>query len=426
MRNGRDRVTTPIAVSGRILTLDTIRGVAVMGILVMNIVAFAMPEAAYANPFAYGGHKGADFVAWFVAFVLADGKMRGLFSFLFGASTLLVVERAEARGADPVFVHYSRMAWLFAFGMAHLLLLWWGDILNHYALVGAIAFFFRKLPPHKLVALAIVLLAIEFAMVLQIGHAIAVNEAAVHAGHASAEAIRLFAADRANLGIPPAGEIAHQLAVYRGTYATIFAARLPEALQAPGQAFLFLAPETLAYMLLGMASLRSGLLSGAWPRRSYRLGAAIGFGIGIPAYALLALIPIRHGFDTASVAASDLVWSIPIRPVMILGWACLIVLLMRPGGFLTTRIAAAGRMAFSNYLGTTLICTTLFYGYGAAWYGHLARAELYLVVLAVWAGMLTWSQPWLGRFRYGPLEWLWRSLARWQWQPMRNAAHGGS
>jgi uncharacterized protein len=408
--------------STRIVTLDTIRGVAVMGILVMNIVAFAMPEAAYSNPFAYGGHTGANFAAWLIDYIFVDGKMRGLFSFLFGASMLLVIERATTKGESPARVHFSRMAWLFVFGMAHLLLLWWGDILNHYALIGGLAWFFRRLPPYKLVALALALLVVEFALVFAVGHAIAVNAAAAHGPHPSAEAIRSYIDSRSNMGVPPRAEIARDLAVHHAGYATIFANRLPAAIDAPSQAFFFLGLETLAYMLLGMAGLRSGLLTGDWPRGRYRLGAAIGFGLGIPVYAALALIPITHGFDVSSVAASDLVWSEPFRPVMILGWVCLIVLLMRPGGALTARIAAAGRMAFSNYLGTTIVCTTLFYGYGFGLYGHLSRAELYLVVLAVCALMLAWSKPWLDHFRYGPLEWLWRSLARGKFQPMRGGA----
>ena len=409
--------------SDRIAALDAIRGVAVMGILTMNIVAFAMPAAAYSNPLAYGGHTGADFAAWLGNYILFDGKMRGLFSFLFGASMLLVIERAAAKGENPAIVHFSRMGWLFVFGMAHLILLWWGDILNHYALIGAVAWFFRKMPPYKLVILAIALLLVELVFVIGIGDQMAQAEGAVAAGRASPAVMRAYVANRANLGVPPAAEIARDLAVHRSGYAAIVADRLPEALRAPMQAFFLLGLETLAYMLLGMASLRSGLLSGEWPRRRYRWGAAIGFGIGIPAYALLALIPIRHGFDVASVAASDLVWSIPFRPVMILGWACLILLLIEPGGWMTARIAAAGRMAFSNYLGTTLICTTLFYGYGLGLYGALSRAELYPVVLGVWAAMLAWSKPWLDRFRYGPLEWLWRSLARGELQPMRKTAN---
>lgn len=402
----------------RILTLDAIRGVAVMGILLMNIIAFAMPEAAYSNPYAYGGHRGADLAAWLLDYVLIDGKMRGLFSFLFGASTLLVIERAAAKGENPTTIHYWRMAWLFVFGMAHFVLLWWGDILSHYALVGSLAFLFRKLPPYKLVTMAVLLLVMEFVLVHGAGQQIAAQEAAVRAGRASAQVMRSYVANRLTLGVPTAAEIAQDLALHRGSYAGLVEHRWADAAHELVQTFLFLGPETLGYMLLGMAGLRSGMLTGAWSRRRYVAGAAIGFGIGIPAYVALAMMPIRHGFDVSSVAASALVWSEPFRPIMMVGWACLIVLLIRPGGWLTERVAAVGRMAFSNYLGTTIICTTLFYGYGFGLYGQLSRASLYGVVVLIWLAMLVWSAPWLARFRYGPFEWLWRSLARRRLQPM--------
>lgn len=404
--------------AARILTLDAIRGVAVMGILLMNIVAFAMPEAAYSNPYAYGGDRGADFAAWLFNYVLIDGKMRGLFSFLFGASTLLVIERAEAKGENPATVHYWRMAWLFAFGMAHLVLLWRGDILSHYALVGSFAFLFRKLPPYKLVTMAVLLLVMEFVLVHGAGQQIAAQEAAVRVGHASAEVMHGYAANRLTFGVPTAAEIAQDLALHRGSYAMLVEHRWADAGHELVQTFLFLGPETLGYMLLGMAGLRSGMLTGAWPRRRYVAGALIGFGIGVPAYLALAVLPIRHGFDVTSVAASALVWSEPFRPVMIVGWACFIVWFIRTGGWLTERVAAVGRMAFSNYLGTTIVCTTLFYGYGFGLYGELSRASLYGVVALIWLAMLIWSAPWLARFRYGPFEWLWRSLARRRLQPM--------
>ena len=408
--------------SDRILALDFIRGVAVMGILLMNIVGFAMPEAAYSNPHAYGGHSGIDFAVWLANYILIDGKMRGLFSLLFGASLLLVTDRAEAKGKNPAAVHYARMAWLFVFGMLHLVLLWWGDILNHYALIGAVAFLFRKLPPHRLIALATILLIAEFAYVAIIGMQIADSEIAVRTGNASAETARMYIANRANLGIPSIPEISHDLVVHRGSYATVFADRLPAALKAPGQAFIFLGLETLAYMLLGMAALKSDLLTGAWSGRAYRWGAVIGLCGGAIAYALIATIPVHRNFDTASVAASDLVLSEPFRPLMILGWACLIILTIRPGSPITERVAAVGRMAFTNYIASTIICTTLFYGYGFGLYGRLSRAELYPIVAAIWVLMLAWSGVWLTRFRYGPLEWLWRSLARGQWQRMRFSA----
>ena len=135
----------------RHITLDALRGFAVMGILAMNIAAFNMPFMAYLSPAIYGGDSGADLVSWFVSYIVFDGKMRGLFSLLFGASMLLVAERAEAKGESANRVHYMRMFWLALFGLAHFFFIWFGDILFLYASVGSIAFLFRKWQPGRLI-----------------------------------------------------------------------------------------------------------------------------------------------------------------------------------------------------------------------------------------------------------------------------------
>ncbi len=410
--------------AGRIASLDLIRGVAVLGILLMNIVAFGMPEAAYSNPAAYGAHGPFDTAAWAINAALVDGRMRGLFSFLFGASLLLVTDRAEAAGVGAARVHFSRMAWLLAFGIAHLFLVWWGDILQHYALVGAIAFFLRRLETHRLIILATLLLAIELLLCAGLPVAMAMAVAAIHAPHPSAAALANYRDFVDTFGRPSAAVLARDLAGYRGGYATEFGYRWPDAIQTPWRTLAFVGPETLAYMMLGMAALKSGLLAGAWPRARYRRWAAVCFGIGLPGYAALTWWTWHSGFDMEVIALATLVLSVPLRPVMIVGWACLILLLARPGGRLTGRLEAAGRMAFTNYLATSLLCTTFFYGYGLGWYGHLSRAALYLVVLVVWLLILGWSEPWLRRFRYGPFEWLWRSLARGRLQAMRGEAPG--
>ncbi len=168
-----------------------------------------------------------------------------------------------------------------------------------------------------------------------------------------------------------------------------------------------------------MAALRSGFLTGGWSPERYRKTALIGFGIGIPAYALLAWLLVRDGFSVPGVFAWSMAATVPLRPLMVVATASLIILATRRGGPLIDRIAAAGRAAFTNYLGTSLVMTTLFYGYGGGLFGTLGRAELWLVVLAMWVLMLLWSKPWLDRFLYGPLEWLWRSLSRGAAQPMR-------
>ena len=407
------------AATSRIATLDIVRGVAVMGILTMNIVMFAMPVQAYSNPFAYGMESGADLASWIFSFVLIDGKMRGLFSFLFGASTLLVIERAGERGDA---VHFRRMAWLLGFGLVHFYLIWSGDILALYAVVGMLAWFFHQSAPRTLVGLGLGLVTFQFLLYALISMTLFQADAAAAAPAASAEAIQAWASVQSELGTPSPSALAEILATYRGGYGGILAHRLTEELTTPLVSLLLTGWETLGYMLFGMAALKTGFLAGAWSDRAYRRVALGGFAIGVPAYALLAWLLVRDGFSLPWLFALSSTATILIRPVMIVAIAALIILLTRRGGALVDRIAAAGRAAFTNYLGTSLVMTTLFYGYGLGRFGHLSRAELWLPVLGGWALMLLWSKPWLDRYRYGPFEWLWRTLARGAIQPMRRGA----
>jgi uncharacterized protein len=175
-------------------------------------------------------------------------------------------------------------------------------------------------------------------------------------------------------------------------------------------------------MLLGMAALKSGFFTGSWSDGRYRKIALTGFAITIPAYSMLAWLLWADGFTPAMMPTFALAGPVLFRPVMVVAIAALIILLPRRGGALVERIAAAGRAAFTNYLGTSILMTLLFYGYGAGQFGRFSRVELWVVVVAMWALMLLWSKPWLDRFLYGPFEWLWRTLARWSVQPMRRGA----
>ncbi|MGJ3647174.1 DUF418 domain-containing protein [Sphingomonas sp. GlSt437] len=407
---------------GRIATIDVVRGVAVCGILLMNITAFAMPPAAYDNPRAWGGASGANLAVWVVNFVLVDGKMRGLFSFLFGASILLVADRAEAAGESAWRVHYARMFWLLVLGLAHLWLVWSGDILHHYAIVGSVAFLPRKRSNRFKLVFAAVLLTMQTASYLSLPRVVAQaqRDAAAHPHDRRAQ--ERLADFNDEFGVPSQPALAKDIKIHRSDYPTILADRWAENTLTPFQELAAVGAETLAYMLLGMVALSSGLLTGAWRPRTYALVALGCFAITVAAYAVLAWLAARSGFDVATIAFTTLGASAPLRPIMICGWACLIVLLARRGGWLVRRLETAGRMAFSNYLASSLICTTLFYGYGFGWYGALQRWQLMLVVAAVWALMLAWSQPWLARFRYGPAEWLWRSLARGRPQRLLGSA----
>ena len=403
----------------RIAALDIIRGVAVMGILAMNIVAFAMPFAAYTNPTAAGGAGTADLVSWALSFVVVDGKMRGLFTLLFGASMLLVIERAEAAGAPSEKVHFRRMGWLLLFGLAHFYFIWWGDILSLYAPAGMIAWFFWDRPMRALIGWGAALIGIQF--VVFAGLSASYFEAAAAAAGGDAAAVEAWRSMKSEFA-PGAAELAADRAVHgAGSYPDLVLYRLTDYLWDPVISLLFFGPETVGYVLLGMAALKSGFIAGTWSDRAYRRVAGWAFGISVPLYGAMAFMIWRSGFDVPVLVAVSLAASILARPLMGAGYVALILLLTRSGGRLVARIAAAGRAAFTNYLGTSLVMTFVFYGYGLGLYGRLDRAELWLVVLPAWLLMLLWSKPWLDRFRYGPIEWLWRSLARGTVQPMRRA-----
>ncbi|HMG48536.1 MAG TPA: DUF418 domain-containing protein [Allosphingosinicella sp.] len=410
----------------RIATLDIIRGVAVMGIFAVNVVAFAMPFQAYFNPSAYGLESNADLALWFATFILVDGKMRGLFSLLFGASMLLVIERAEASGQSPAKIHYSRMVWLLVLGALHYYLIWYGDILTLYAMVGMIAFLFRKLSVRALILWALGLLAFDILFMAGGAWHFLTAEAAARAPGASAAAIAEWQETSSEFAVPSAAVLAHELALFRGPWLGIVQEQLTKGLTGPLFQLLFGGAETLGYMLLGMAGLKSGFLKGAWPQARYRRIALRTLAVSIPAYAALAWIVYRSGFDVAVFFIIFFVAAAPFRLAMMAGYAALIILLTRQGGGLTQRIAAAGRAAFTNYLGTSLIACAIFYGWGLGLYGTLSRLEAWLAVPLVWALILLWSKPWLDRFAYGPFEWLWRSLARLAPQPMRRRQGAGA
>jgi uncharacterized protein len=404
----------------RIPTLDILRGVAVMGILAMNVVAFAMPVQAYFNPRAYGGADGADLAAWAVNFVFVDGKMRGLFSFLFGASMLLVIDRAEARGAFAAEVHYRRMAWLLLFGLAHYYLIWFGDILTLYAFIGMIASLYHRHSVEGLVRWGVIFLSAQLLLVGAGAYAFFAAEQAALAPGATAEAVKEWREMTLEFRLLSARELADSLALYRGGYDDVIRHQLSAGVAGPLFQLMRGGFETLGLMLLGMASLRSGFLTGEWQAAQYRTVALAFLAITIPAYALLAWLIYRSGFSPTTIFALSIGVGTLLRPAMVIGYAALIILVTRRGGWLVRRIAAAGRAAFTNYLGSSLVITFIFYGLGQ--FGRLGRADLWWVVLAMWALMLAWSKPWLDRHLYGPFEWLWRSLARGEPQPMRKTA----
>jgi uncharacterized protein len=350
--------------------------------------------------------------------VLTDGKMRGLFTILFGASTVLIAQRAEGSPPGPMQTHYRRMFWLFVFGMFHAYLFWWGDILVCYAIAGLFLFPFRKLDPKWLIAIgAAVLVALLAYNALQDIRLVALHTAAMAPG-ASAQAVKAWQEASVTVVLPPEMK-AQEIAGFGGGFF--------DALRSRAQMALFLQlmlnptdylPEAIGNMLIGMGLFRLGYFTLGWSTRAYAALIAFGYLIAAPITAWLAYLMWKSGFDPLVLhQLGD--WQQATRPFIALAHGSVVLLIIRAGAlrWLVDRLSAAGRMAFSNYLMTSIITTFLFCGFGFGLYGKLSRFELLYVVAGVWAFMLLWSAPWLARFQYGPFEWAWRSLVRWEPQP---------
>jgi uncharacterized protein len=405
-----------ITAPDRITGLDVTRGFAVMGILAMNIVAFAMPENAYVTPRAWGGDTGPDLWVWAVNYVLLDSKMRGLFSIMFGASTLLVIQSAVAAGQSPARVHYSRMIVLALFGLAHFFLIWFGDILFGYAIAGLVLYLFRNLSIKALRGWAIGLFVLTMLIAgLQFG--------TIAAGSLPTmpQEIQDVYAKVSGKMAPNSPESLEQIELYRSGFANIVATKFEEDAATPFINSLIFLPETLVLMLVGMIAFKSGLLRGEWALARLDKWRNWGLGIGIVANLGLLWFQFRSGLDPAILLMSSFWLSIPFDVIMSIGYAALFMGLAQrfAASPMIARVAATGRAAFTNYLGTSIVMTFIFYGWGLGQFGYWSRAGIYLLVLGAWAVMLLWSKPWLERYRYGPLEWLWRTLARLQIQPMR-------
>ncbi len=406
------------AAEERFQSIDAVRGVAVLGILLMNIVGMGLPAFAYLDPSYYGGHTGADLWTWAVNNVFTDGKMRSLFTMLFGASTVLIASRAEGKSPGPWQTHYSRMFWLLVIGVIHAYFLWWGDILVCYAIAGLFIFPFRKLNALVQIGVGVAILVALMAFLVWQDSQIRELYAAVHGPHPAAALMAQWN-EMSIMVAPPAALAQQEIAQFTGGFSSALGAR---AFLAQIMQFGFLPtdgiPEAIGQMFIGMGLFRLGFFTLKWSNRAYGTMIAVGYLIAAPVTAWLAWRIWQSGFDPM-VRQSLMTWQGATRTLIALAHASVLLLIIRAGWIqaLVNRLAAAGRMAFSNYLMTSIITTLVFTSPGLALYGHFSRFGQLIVVAGVWAFILIWSKPWMERFHYGPFEWVWRSLVRLRPQP---------
>ena len=389
----------------RINQLDVMRGFALLGILIMNIISFGLPQAHYFNPHAEGTLHGWNRAALVFAEFFANEKFMGLFSLLFGASVVLFTDKLEEKGRSAWTFHMRRNGWLLVFGLLHAYLLWIGDILFTYALCSVWLFFVRKWSARSLFiasgASVLLLLLMDAMMGLSVPYWSAVEVT---------EFVEFWA--------PSSASIAEEVATMRGAWGDQMTMRVPSAMTMQTEYLPMLALRATAMMLLGMGLYKSGVLSGGMDRRWNGGFALIGLTLG--------LAITGWGFQYSQ--AHD--WSMEVFFIggffrrlgmvfLVLGYVGSILWLCEGPvkSWLERWLAPLGRMALTNYLAQTVICTTLMYGHGFGLFSSLGRAQLWLVVVPIWVVQILASKWWMDRCAFGPIEWGWRSLTYWRIQP---------
>jgi uncharacterized protein len=425
----------PVVAAERNEAIDMLRGVAVLGILVMNIYAFAMPFVAYSNPLAFGGTEPWNIGTWYFTHIFFDQKFMTIFSLLFGAGLIMMMTRAEVRGVTYVGVWYRRSFWLLLIGALHGYLIWMGDILFHYALVGMLVFLFRKRSPKSLILIAVLLLSVAPLLNLSGGVYMAKLqvagteiEALQDAGEALSEEQQEQLAEWQEMSVflgDPAEQVKNDIEGYSQSYPAVVSYRQPTVTMLQTQAtFFFIIWRVGGVMLLGMALMKLCIIDVLRDSGYYKKMMLAGYGIGLPIVVYSAWNLWSHQWEPMWTFRVGMIPNYVGSLFVALGHIGLVMTLIKSGAAsrLMARFAAVGRMAFTNYLMHSVILTTVFYGYGLGLYADVPRAWQMAFVVAVIGFQLWFSPIWLKVYRFGPAEWLWRSLTYWRRQPMRRAA----
>lgn len=404
----------PVTESTRFLSLDVVRGFALLGILGPNIVAFGWPAAAMAEPVIMDETLGVNpwnTIGHQITSVFFLGKMMALFSMLFGAGVIVYARKFD-REQDGKFhtrlstgagLWYRRIAWLLAIGVFHAIFLWFGDILVWYAVVGfGAVWWVRRWNPKLQIILG--LAAHLFSTLLMV-------------------ALTLFGLWALEQGKIPGGSLMGDPAAEFDAYTGGYLGQLPVRIIAVLSFWFVFAPlffpGITGLMMIGMGLTRMGILTGERPTRLYAWMAILGLvgGLGLT-------VTLFYGMASLDPDSGGMLWQsfsqfvgIPIS----LGYMGLLIWIVKLGVLKRAArlLANVGRMALSNYLLQTILCTLFFYGHGLGNFGTIDYPGLFAVIAAVWTINIVFSAVWLRFFRFGPAEWTWRSLTYWKPQPMR-------
>jgi len=425
---------TPVTLENRIDSVDVLRGFALLGILVINIGMFGLPQIAINNPSLAGGADGADLAVWTVSRVVFFQKFMAIFSMLFGAGLILMYQRAETAGKVFGKTYYRRLGWLLAFGMVHGYFIWWGDILYHYAVCGMVLYPLRRWSSRRLITFGVILFFVGSLFFFGLGlfldfcrGTVAEAEAAQAAGEnltsMQESMVKVWERVEPQLN-PPQEKIKKEIEKYQGGYWQVVAASAPIMLSLQTVIFvLYIFWRAAGLMLIGMGLMKLGVFAAQRSRRFYLSWIIAGYGLGLPISAYIIYKLIASDFDMLYNFGFYAVYDSAAVLLITTGHIGLVMSICQSGVLkrMRQRLAAVGRMALSNYMLDSLIMAPIFYGYGLGLYGRINYFGLSGIVLAIWILQLYLSPLWLRYFRFGPAEWLWRSLTYRHKQPMRVA-----
>lgn len=393
----------------RVLATDVLRGIAILGILPMNMQIFALYPVTVIYPYAGDYTDPINIAAWTLLRVLIGSKDLIIFSMLFGAGIIMTEGSRRAPGNTGSALHYRRMAVLLAFGLIHAYMIWSGDILVTYALCGSFVYLLRNLRPTLLALFGIVVFAVPMGLLFL--------------AHFVAPRLSLDMQNSLIAGLRPDAEtIAQFNQVYGGSWLVQMENRIPDALTNETiSVLLFMGWIAAGMMLLGMAMQKHGVLTAKSSNRSYvmMIGAALVVGFPLLIYSFVWSFSRQWRLPDGFLLG----WCFRESSYLIIafGWIGAVMLICRHGKLprLSAVLGAVGRMALTNYLMQSVICSFIFYGHGLGLVGKVDHLGQILITLLIWIAQMVLSPIWLARFQFGPAEWLWRSLTYWRKQPMR-------
>jgi uncharacterized protein len=396
---------TPVSGGERIEIIDIVRGLALFGILAANIRGFAAPAIVYFQPDLYWTGLGDRLAQAFID-TFIQGKFITIFAFLFGVGFAVQLSRAEARGVRLGWTYARRLLLLIGFGLIHGLLIWFGDILLVYGLIGFTLLLFRKRRNGTLVTWAVLGMLVPLLIVGLIVGAMAAG---------------------AEIPMPPKPapeQLEAQTAVFSsGSWSAIQRQRVTDAISLNWGMLPFFGTHVMGIFLLGMLAWRRRFFQPApesLPR--YRRTMLWALSLGVAGNLAATLIRWVYGIGPMDLSPPlfvvMLIQAVSV-PLLSLGYICAAIVVShspvwRPR---LSRFGAVGRTALSNYLLQAVIGTLIFYSYGLGLFGTMGPALLILPTITIFALQVVASAWWLERFRFGPAEWLWRTLTYGKLQP---------